>query len=332
MLIALYAVMQFIFAPVLGTLSDRFGRRRVLLVSLAGATVDYLVLATTSALSVFYIARAVAGITGATNAVTATVIADITPPHQRAKRFGLLSACYGGGMIAGPAMGGLFGAISPHLPFLLAALLSASNLALTFILLRETRPDSPARSASLAQHRGRPGLSAVPGIPSINRIRPCSIHWAGSSATWVLFTEHRLDWSPVEVGISLSVFGIVQVLVQALLTGRIVEWIGEAKTVIIGCITDALGLVGLAIVTDAFSMAPILAALGIGGIGLPALQPFSPSASMNSTKGASRVCSPASTASHRSSDRSLSQRSSRSLTSTPTASSGSAPQHSTCPA
>ena len=82
-LIALYAVMQFIFAPVLGTLSDRFGRRRVLLVSLAGATVDYLVLATTSALSVFYIARAVAGITGATNAVTATVIADITPPHQR---------------------------------------------------------------------------------------------------------------------------------------------------------------------------------------------------------------------------------------------------------
>src|SRR5699024_5918842 len=155
-LIALYAVMQFIFAPVLGTLSDRFGRRRALLVSLAGATVDYLVLATTSALSVFYLPGAVAATTGATSAVTAPVLADITPPHQRAKRFGLLSACYGGGMIAGPAMGGLFGAISPHLPFLLAALLSASNLALTLILLRETRPDSPARSASLAQHRGRP--------------------------------------------------------------------------------------------------------------------------------------------------------------------------------
>ena len=272
-LIALYAVMQFIFAPVLGTLSDRFGRRRVLLVSLAGATVDYLVLATTSALSVFYIARAVAGITGATNAVTATVIADITPPHQRAKRFGLLSACYGGGMIAGPAMGGLFGAISPHLPFLLAALLSASNLALTFILLRETRPDSPARSASLAQHRGRPGLSAVPGITFL-LVAFGLVQFIGQApgATWVLFTEHRLDWSPVEVGISLSVFGIVQVLVQALLTGRIVEWIGEAKTVIIGCVTDALGLVGLAIVTDGLSMAPILAALGIGGIGLPALQ------------------------------------------------------------
>src|SRR5699024_9695488 len=188
-------------------------------------------------------------------------------------RFGLLSACYGGGMIAGPAMGGLFGAISPHLPFLLAALLSASNLALTFILLRETRPDSPARSASLAQHRGRPGLSAVPGITFL-LVAFGLVQFIGQApgATWVLFTEHRLDWSPVEVGISLSVFGIVQVLVQALLTGRIVEWIGEAKTVIIGCVTDALGLVGLAIVTDAFSMAPILAALGIGGIGLPALQ------------------------------------------------------------
>jgi DHA1 family tetracycline resistance protein-like MFS transporter len=144
----------------------------------------------------------VAGITGATNAVTATVIADITPPHQRAKRFGLLSACYGGGMIAGPAMGGLFGAISPHLPFLLAALLSASNLALTFILLRETRPDSPARSASLAQHRGRPGLSAVPGITFL-LIAFGLVQFIGQApgATWVLFTEHRLDWSPVEVGI-----------------------------------------------------------------------------------------------------------------------------------
>src|SRR5699024_12245169 len=98
-----------------------------------------LVQAATVDRSILYIARAVTEITGATNAVTSTLIADITPPHQRAKRFGLLSACYGGGMIAGPAMGGLFGAISPHLPFLLAALLSASNLALPFRLIRETR-------------------------------------------------------------------------------------------------------------------------------------------------------------------------------------------------
>src|SRR5699024_8597162 len=106
-LIALYAVMQFIFAPVLGTLSDRFGRRRVRLVLLAGASVYYLVVATPCGLAVFYVRRAVAAMIGATHAVTASVIAEITPPHQRAVRLGLLRACYGGGRIAGPAMGGL---------------------------------------------------------------------------------------------------------------------------------------------------------------------------------------------------------------------------------
>src|SRR5699024_3592267 len=165
---------------------------------------------------------------------------DITPPHQRAKRFGLLSACYGGGMIAGAAMGGLFGAISPHLPFLLAALLSASNLALTFILLRDTRPDSPARSASLAPHRGRPGLSSLLGtIFLLVGFGLGQFVGQALGATRLLFTELRLEWSPVAVGISLSVFGIVLVLVQTLLSVRIVEWIGEAKTVIIVCVTDA---------------------------------------------------------------------------------------------
>src|SRR5699024_12396494 len=105
----------------------------------------------------------------------------------------------------------------------------------------ETRPDSPARSASLAQHRGRPGLSAVPGITFL-LVAFGLVQFIGQSpgATWVLFTEHRLDWSPVEVGISLSVFGIVQVLVHVLLTGRIVEWIIVQKTLIYGYFTVAL--------------------------------------------------------------------------------------------
>src|SRR5699024_6943572 len=131
LLTALYAIMQFLCAPILGPLSDRFGRPRVLVASLAGATFDYLVLALTNTLWVFYLARAVAGITGATNAVTATVIADITPPDQRAKRYGWLGACYGGGMIAGPAIGGLFGGVSPHLPFLVAAALTGITLVLS---------------------------------------------------------------------------------------------------------------------------------------------------------------------------------------------------------
>ena len=272
-LIALYAIMQCIFAPILGRLSDRFGRRRILLASLAGATIDYLVLATTSTLWVFYVARAIAGITGATNAVTATVIADTTPPHERAKRFGLLSACYGGGMIAGPALGGVFGAISPHLPFLLAAFLSATNLLLSFFLLRETRPNIAAGFDSPFKTHRSFRITAIPGV-SFLLIAFGLVQFIGQApgSTWVLFTENRLAWGPVEIGISLSAFGVIQVIVQAALTGRLVERIGESNTAVLGFAADAVGLLGLAAVTNAWGMLPILAALGVGSISLPALQ------------------------------------------------------------
>ena len=253
LLTALYAVMQFLCAPVLGRLSDRFGRRRVLLASLAGATVDYLILALTSTLWVFYVARAVAGITGATNAVTATVIADVTPPAERAKRYGWLGACYGGGMIAGPVIGGLFGGFSPHLPFLVAAL--------------------PIKSQESASTSAPFRLQAIQGVvPLIAAFGLVQLIGQAPGSTWVLFTQQRLDWSPVEVGISLSLFGLVQVLVQAVLTGRVVTRLGETRTIYLGIVADASGLIGLAFVTGSWAMMPILAALGVGGITVPALQ------------------------------------------------------------
>ena len=228
LLTALYAIMQFLCAPILGRLSDRFGRRRVLVASLAGATIDYLVLALTNTLWVFYLARAVAGITGATNAVTATVIADITPPDQRAKRYGWLGACYGGGMIAGPAIGGLFGGVSPHLPFLVAAALAGITLVLSASLLRETRP--PGSNGSHAQQPGTAKRTAVPGMLILRSLRHRAVHRQAPGSTWVLFTQQRLDWNPVEVGVSLSIFGMVQVFVQAALTGRIVSRIETRRS------------------------------------------------------------------------------------------------------
>ena len=273
LLTALYAVMQFLCAPVLGRLSDRFGRRRVLLASLAGATVDYLILALTSTLWVFYVARAVAGITGATNAVTATVIADVTPPAERAKRYGWLGACYGGGMIAGPVIGGLFGGFSPHLPFLVAALLTAVNLTLSLSMLHETRPDLPIKSQESASTSAPFRLQAIQGVvPLIAAFGLVQLIGQAPGSTWVLFTQQRLDWSPVEVGISLSLFGLVQVLVQAVLTGRVVTRLGETRTIYLGIVADASGLIGLAFVTGSWAMMPILAALGVGGITVPALQ------------------------------------------------------------
>lgn len=116
-LLALYALMQFVCAPMLGALSDRFGRRPVLLVSLAGAAVDYAIMATAPVLWVLYIGRVVAGVTGATSAVAGAYIADVTEGDARARHFGFMNACFGIGMIAGPAIGGLVGGMSPHAPF-----------------------------------------------------------------------------------------------------------------------------------------------------------------------------------------------------------------------
>ncbi|WIY84261.1 Tet(A)/Tet(B)/Tet(C) family tetracycline efflux MFS transporter [Propionimicrobium sp. PCR01-08-3] len=271
LLTALYAVMQFLCAPILGKLSDRFGRRRVLVASLAGATIDYLVLALTSTLWVFYLVRAVAGVTGATNAVTATVIADITPPDQRAKRYGWLGACYGGGMIAGPAIGGFFGGISPHLPFLVAAALTGIILALSLSLLRDTRPQGG--DGTVAPDPSTAKLTAAPGMLLLLAVFGM-VQFIGQApgSSWVLFTQQRLDWSPVEVGVSLSIFGLVQVFVQAALTGRIVSRVGETRAILVGIVADAVGLIGLALIINAWAMLPILAALGLGGITMPALQ------------------------------------------------------------
>ncbi len=136
-LLALYALMQFLCAPVLGALSDRFGRRPVLLASLLGATIDYAIMATTPVLWILYAGRIVAGITGATGAVAGAYIADITDGEDRARHFGLMSACFGVGMVAGPVAGGLLGAISLHAPFLAAAVLNGLNLLLGCFLMQE---------------------------------------------------------------------------------------------------------------------------------------------------------------------------------------------------
>ncbi len=137
-LLALYALMQFACAPVLGALSDRFGRRPVLLVSLAGAAVDYAIMATTPFLWVLYIGRIVAGITGATGAVAGAYIADITDGDERARHFGFMSACFGFGMVAGPVLGGLMGGFSPHAPFFAAAALNGLNFLTGCFLLPES--------------------------------------------------------------------------------------------------------------------------------------------------------------------------------------------------
>jgi DHA1 family tetracycline resistance protein-like MFS transporter len=142
---ALYAVMQFVFAPVLGALSDRLGRRPVLLISLAGAAVNYVVMAVAPQLWMLFVGRAIAGLTSANISVATAYITDISPPHARARRFGLFNAMFGIGFIVGPVVGGLLGDLGLRLPFIAAAALNAGNLLLAWLVLPESRTPSRER-------------------------------------------------------------------------------------------------------------------------------------------------------------------------------------------
>ncbi|MFF4777793.1 Tet(A)/Tet(B)/Tet(C) family tetracycline efflux MFS transporter [Microtetraspora fusca] len=278
-LTALYAVMQFLFAPVLGAISDRFGRRPVLLVSLAGATADYLVLALSPVLGVLYLGRAVAGITGATTAVAGSAIADVSGEDERARRFGMLGACYGIGMVAGPILGGLLGGLSPHAPFLAAAGLNGLNLLVGALLLRETRvPLPPAererfRLAALNPVGSLGWVRMVPGLLALLAVFGL-VQLIGQipGSMWVLFTEHRFGWDPLTVGLSLAAFGTAHALTQALVTGPLVARLGERRALALGVCADAVGFLALSIAASGLLVLPILLPLALGGVAAPALQ------------------------------------------------------------
>ncbi|MGO3871902.1 MAG: Tet(A)/Tet(B)/Tet(C) family tetracycline efflux MFS transporter [Alcaligenes sp.] len=276
-LLSLYALMQIVFAPLLGRLSDKYGRRPVLLASLAGAALDYTVMALAPVLWVLYIGRLVSGITGATGAVVASTIADASPEQERARWFGYIGACYGLGMIAGPALGGTLAGLSTHAPFVGAALLNASAFVLACLFLRETRvlretadKKHAPRFSSFGflglKHLGQGllGLGAVFFIVQLIGQLP--------AALWVIFGEDRFGWDTMTVGLSLTAYGITHALFQAFAVGPLSQRLGERKTLLLGMMADATGFVLLAFALRSWMIFPVLALLAAGGLGMPALQ------------------------------------------------------------
>ncbi|MEZ4417661.1 MAG: TCR/Tet family MFS transporter [Gemmatimonadota bacterium] len=274
-LLVTYAVMQFFFGPVMGSLSDRFGRRVVILASLAAFGTDYLVMALAPTLAWLFVGRAVAGMSGAVYAAANAFIADITPAGDRAKSFGLVGAMFGLGFILGPAMGGLLGELGPRAPFFASALLAFLNLIYAFLVLPETLPPERRRPfvlrranpfgtfASLARRGGVLGLAAAMFLWQLaHQVYP---------STWSFFTKIRFGWSEAEIGASLALVGVTMAVVQGGLTGRLVGRWGERRAAFLGLTVGTLAFVAYGLAMRSWMLYGIILFAALQGLVYPSM-------------------------------------------------------------
>ena len=276
LMLALYSACQFLFSPILGVLSDRFGRRPVLLVSLAGAAIDYLIMAFAPHLWILVLGRAISGITSANMAVATAYITDISSEEERAKRFGLFHAMFGIGFIIGPVLGGILGDLWVRAPFIAAALLNGANLALAFFVLPESRPgkaDAKFDFDTLNPFKPlRWALTFTALIPLMAIFVIMNFVGTMYGTIWALFGEDSFQWNGMMIGLSLGAFGVFHAGAQAFLTGPAVAKLGERWALVLGMACELAALLLLGMATQGwvlFALAPLFA---LGGIGMPALQ------------------------------------------------------------
>lgn len=275
-LTAAYSLMQFIFAPMLGSLSDRFGRRPVVLVSLLGSTIGYSLLAFAPSLEWFFAGRIVAGICGASFGAATAYIADISPPEKRAQNFGLIGMAFGLGFIAGPTMGGVLGHYDLRLPFVLAAALSLANAVYGLLVLPESlapghrRPFSWASSNPLGTLKALYRYEAVLGLAS--SLFFLALAQRGLESVWVLYTKHRYDWSMRQTGLSLAYVGLVTGAVQGGLVRRVIPRWGERRAMLVGTIVAIVTFPLYGLVTKGWMLYGILTLGAVGGLIEPSAQ------------------------------------------------------------
>lgn len=271
-----YAIMQFIFAPVLGNLSDKYGRRPVLLFSLLGFGIDYLFLSFAPSIAWLFVGRVIAGITGASFTTASAYIADISTNENRAQNFGLIGAAFGLGFILGPALGGLLGELDHRAPFLVAAGLALLNTVYGFFVLPESldkqhrRPFEWRRAnpvGSLLQLRKYPAVIGLVGSLILIYIAAHSVQ-----SNWNFFNIEKFGWTPKMIGISLAVVGLLVGAVQGGLVRIVNPRIGNEKSIYVGLALYALGLLLFAFASQSWMMFVFLIPYCLGGIAGPALQ------------------------------------------------------------
>ena len=273
-----WAAMQFFFSPVQGVLSDRYGRRPVVLLSNFGLGVDYIVMALAPSLSWLFVGRLVSGITSASFSTATAYIADCTPPEKRAARFGMLGAAFGLGFILGPALGGILGHVSLRLPFWAAGGLSLLNAAYGLFVLPESLPKEKRTKVSFTKANPFGSIELLYKTPGLLVLTSASFLYflahESLPSVFVLYTQYRYHWGERTVGISLAIVGLTSAVVAAVLVGKTVARIGERGALLLGLASGgvAFALFGLAPTTLLFMMAiPADALFGLVGPSLQAL-------------------------------------------------------------
>ena len=275
-LLLVWNVMQFFFSPILGAWSDRFGRRRIILLSCFGLGVDYVVMALAPNLSWLFLGRIISGITASNISTAYAYVTDVTPPEKRSKPFGYVSAAFGLGFVIGPALGGYLGNSNLRAPFWAAAILSLLNSLYGFFVLPESLPkERRAKSAwqmanplgalkLLRSHRALAGLSVVVTLYYLAQNSLPSM--------WALYTEYRYGWSDGGVGLSLFVVGVCAAVVSGTLVGPFVKRFGERRSVLFGLLCGNLGFMGFASAASGWVLYAAIPFIALWGIAAPAIQ------------------------------------------------------------
>lgn len=271
-----YAITQFLFSPLVGNLSDKFGRRPVLLLSLFGFSLDYLLLAFAPTITWLFIGRIIAGITGASITTAAAYIGDISTNENRAKNFGMIGAAFGLGFIIGPVIGGLLGQYGARVPFYAAAILCLFNFLYGYFILPESLSKKHRREFNIKRANPVGSLISLKKYPSLIGLVAAVflLHTASHAvqSNWSYFTMYQFKWDETMVGLSLGVVGILVALVQ----GGLIRWInpklGDVKSIYVGMALYTLGMFLFGFATQSWMMFAFLIPYCLGGIAGPALQ------------------------------------------------------------
>ncbi len=284
-----YAVSQFLAAPVLGALSDRYGRRPLLLLGFCGLALNFFTTALATAMWMLVASRIVGGAMQANAAVANAYVADITAPQDRAKRFGMLGAMFGIGFILGPVLGGVLGGIHLQLPFFVAGVLALANLAYGFFVLPESL--APAQRRTFDWRRANPltslrelaalkGVGLLVGVLAFTGLAQFSLY-----TVWVLYGSFRFGWGPTENGWSLFAVGLVSALVQGVLLGRLLKRLGAQRLAVAGLVSSTLAFTAWGLATEGWMMYAVIVANLLGAAVAASLQGLVSAAADERTQG-----------------------------------------------